>query len=230
MCNNYVCVSDIHNSPLETPWKFAGRVYTYSSKHTCNTRRIVAGGFQGDLICKTPNGIESALDRAGVSFFSRTTYDDNAITNAIEIYNKPSKTAKKKKISTVSPSSQLVQVVPDNQNNTGDSSAKVKYEDRVRKSCLLDLLYGIQIFVLTLAEESPVLFWLFGTTLTSCEEGETQPLETSWKFAGRVYTYSSKHTCNKDDFLVAGGFQVDLICSAGPVSMRTRSPNKIMGC
>ena len=40
------------SSPLETPWKFAGRVYTYSSKHTCNTRRIVAGGFQGDLICK----------------------------------------------------------------------------------------------------------------------------------------------------------------------------------
>ncbi|WZY95669.1 hypothetical protein YC2023_067998 [Brassica napus] len=49
-------------------------------------------------------------------------------------------------MSTGSPSSQLVQVVPDNQNNTGDSSAKVKYEDLVRKSCLLDLLYGIQRF------------------------------------------------------------------------------------
>ncbi|CAF2101774.1 unnamed protein product [Brassica napus] len=69
------------SSPLETPWKFAGRVYTY--KHTCNKRRIIAGGFQGDLICKH-------LDRPGVSFCSRTSYDDNAITNAIEIYNKPS--------------------------------------------------------------------------------------------------------------------------------------------
>lgn len=34
-------------------------------------------------------------------------------------------------MSTVSPSSQLVQVVPDNKNNTGDSSDKVKYEDLV---------------------------------------------------------------------------------------------------
>jgi hypothetical protein len=29
------------------------------------------------------------LDRPGVSFCSRTTYDDNAITNAIEIYASP---------------------------------------------------------------------------------------------------------------------------------------------
>lgn len=29
------------------------------------------------------------LDRLGVSFCSRTTYDDNAITNAIEIYDGP---------------------------------------------------------------------------------------------------------------------------------------------
>ncbi|KAJ6894948.1 hypothetical protein NC652_028629 [Populus alba x Populus x berolinensis] len=33
---------------------------------------LVAGGFQGELICKH-------LDRPGVSFCSRTTYDDNAI-------------------------------------------------------------------------------------------------------------------------------------------------------
>ncbi|GLT79514.1 hypothetical protein SLA2020_510000 [Shorea laevis] len=44
---------------------------------------LVAGGFQGELICKH-------LDRRGVSFCSRTTYDDNAITNAVEIYVTPS--------------------------------------------------------------------------------------------------------------------------------------------
>ncbi|KAK6934690.1 WD40 repeat [Dillenia turbinata] len=44
---------------------------------------LVAGGFQGELICKY-------LDRPGVSFCSRTTYDDNAITNAVEIYVTPS--------------------------------------------------------------------------------------------------------------------------------------------
>ncbi|KAL5583314.1 hypothetical protein UlMin_015756 [Ulmus minor] len=44
---------------------------------------LIAGGFQGELICKY-------LDRPGVSFCSRTTYDDNAITNAIDIYDSPS--------------------------------------------------------------------------------------------------------------------------------------------
>ncbi|KAE8677251.1 actin-related protein 8-like [Hibiscus syriacus] len=44
---------------------------------------LVAGGFQGELICKH-------LDRPGVSFCSRTTYDDNAITNAVDIYATPS--------------------------------------------------------------------------------------------------------------------------------------------
>ncbi|CAN7001672.1 unnamed protein product [Brassica rapa subsp. trilocularis] len=49
--------------------------------------------------------------------------------------------AKKKKMSTVSPSSQLVQVVPDNQNNTGDSSAKVKYEDLVQHIFQIHMSY-----------------------------------------------------------------------------------------
>ncbi|KAJ7008679.1 hypothetical protein NC653_007366 [Populus alba x Populus x berolinensis] len=41
---------------------------------------LVAGGFHGELTCKR-------LDKKGVSFCTRTTYDDNAITNAIEIYD-----------------------------------------------------------------------------------------------------------------------------------------------
>ncbi|XP_010928198.1 uncharacterized WD repeat-containing protein C2A9.03 isoform X1 [Elaeis guineensis] len=44
---------------------------------------LVAGGFQGELICKH-------LDREGISFCCRTTYDDNAITNAVDIYDSPS--------------------------------------------------------------------------------------------------------------------------------------------
>nr|QQP23434.1 transducin/WD40 repeat-like superfamily protein [Sedum alfredii] len=44
---------------------------------------LIAGGFQGELICKY-------LDRPGVSYCSRTTYDDNAISNALEIYSSPS--------------------------------------------------------------------------------------------------------------------------------------------
>ncbi|CAN1346707.1 Uncharacterized WD repeat-containing protein C2A9.03 [Linum perenne] len=41
---------------------------------------LVAGGFQGELTCKR-------LDKQGVSFCTRTTHDDNAITNSIEIYD-----------------------------------------------------------------------------------------------------------------------------------------------
>ncbi|KAL0916018.1 hypothetical protein M5K25_013497 [Dendrobium thyrsiflorum] len=41
---------------------------------------LIAGGFQGELICKY-------LDREGITFCCRTTYDENAITNAVEIYD-----------------------------------------------------------------------------------------------------------------------------------------------
>ncbi|KAF7147776.1 hypothetical protein RHSIM_Rhsim03G0016900 [Rhododendron simsii] len=43
-------------------------------------RLLVAGGYQGELICKN-------LDRPGVCFCTRTTFDDNAITNVVEIYS-----------------------------------------------------------------------------------------------------------------------------------------------
>ncbi|XP_058207680.1 uncharacterized WD repeat-containing protein C2A9.03-like isoform X3 [Rhododendron vialii] len=45
-------------------------------------RLLVAGGFQGELICKN-------LDRPGVCFCTRTT-DVNAVTNVVEIYNSQS--------------------------------------------------------------------------------------------------------------------------------------------
>ncbi|KQK18508.1 uncharacterized WD repeat-containing protein C2A9.03 [Brachypodium distachyon] len=47
---------------------------------TVKDNLLVAGGFQGELICKH-------LDRKGISFCCKTTYDDNAITNAVEIFN-----------------------------------------------------------------------------------------------------------------------------------------------
>ncbi|KAJ3675674.1 hypothetical protein LUZ60_004716 [Juncus effusus] len=40
---------------------------------------LVAGGFHGELICKS-------LERRGVSFCTRTTFEENSITNAIDIY------------------------------------------------------------------------------------------------------------------------------------------------
>lgn len=40
---------------------------------------LVAGGFHGELVCKF-------LDRPGVSFCTTITFDENAITNAVEVY------------------------------------------------------------------------------------------------------------------------------------------------
>ncbi|RZC04908.1 putative WD repeat-containing protein C2A9.03 isoform F [Glycine soja] len=60
-----------------------GFTQTQISTLAVRDKLLIAGGFQGELICKY-------VDRPGVSFCSRTTYDDNAITNAVEIYDHPS--------------------------------------------------------------------------------------------------------------------------------------------
>ncbi|KDP29021.1 hypothetical protein JCGZ_16410 [Jatropha curcas] len=57
-----------------------GFTQTQVSTLAVRDKLLIAGGFQGELICKH-------LDRPGVSFCYRTTYDDNAITNAVEIYD-----------------------------------------------------------------------------------------------------------------------------------------------
>ncbi|KAH6768148.1 Transducin/WD40 repeat-like superfamily protein [Perilla frutescens var. frutescens] len=56
-----------------------GFTQTQVSTLAVKDKLLVAGGFQGELICKY-------LDRPGVSYCTRTTYEDNAITNAVEIY------------------------------------------------------------------------------------------------------------------------------------------------
>ncbi|KAM1134819.1 hypothetical protein ACFX19_044604 [Malus domestica] len=43
---------------------------------------LVAGGFQGELICKH-------INQPGVAFCSKLTTDDNAITNAVDIFQNP---------------------------------------------------------------------------------------------------------------------------------------------
>ncbi|XP_059658556.1 uncharacterized WD repeat-containing protein C2A9.03-like [Cornus florida] len=74
-----------HVAPLEKhPGSLLeGFTQTQVSTLAVRDNLLIAGGFQGELICKY-------LDRPGVSFCSRTTYDDNAITNAVDIYDSPS--------------------------------------------------------------------------------------------------------------------------------------------
>ncbi|KAI5653235.1 hypothetical protein M9H77_30422 [Catharanthus roseus] len=57
-----------------------GFTQTQISTMAVRDQFVVAGGFQGELICKR-------LDKPGVSFCTRTTFEDNAITNSIEIYD-----------------------------------------------------------------------------------------------------------------------------------------------
>lgn len=60
-----------------------GFTQTQISTIAVKDRFAIAGGFGGEIICK-------CLDKPGVSFCARTTYEENAITNSIEIYNSPS--------------------------------------------------------------------------------------------------------------------------------------------
>ncbi|KAB1214993.1 putative WD repeat-containing protein C2A9.03 [Morella rubra] len=76
--SGHVAPSEKHPGSL-----LEGFSQTQVSTLAVKDKLLVAGGFQGELICKH-------LDRHGVSFCSRTTYDDNAITNALEIYTSSS--------------------------------------------------------------------------------------------------------------------------------------------
>ncbi|XXG60170.1 hypothetical protein AAC387_Pa04g2137 [Persea americana] len=60
-----------------------GLTETLVSTFAVKDKLLVAGGFNGEIICKY-------LDRPGVSFCFRTPEDDNRITNSIEIYDSSS--------------------------------------------------------------------------------------------------------------------------------------------
>ncbi|GKV44042.1 hypothetical protein SLEP1_g51274 [Rubroshorea leprosula] len=53
------------------------------STMTVKENLMVAGGFQGELICKY-------INQPGVAFCTKLTTDENAITNAVDIYRNPS--------------------------------------------------------------------------------------------------------------------------------------------
>lgn len=76
--SGHVAPSEKHPGSL-----LEGFTQTQVSTLAVKDKLLVAGGFQGELICKH-------LDRPGVSYCSKTTYDENAITNAVEIYTSPS--------------------------------------------------------------------------------------------------------------------------------------------
>uniref|UniRef100_A0A1J3E7N4 Putative WD repeat-containing protein C2A9.03 n=1 Tax=Noccaea caerulescens TaxID=107243 RepID=A0A1J3E7N4_NOCCA len=84
-CRNEILNVKGHVAPSEKHPEslLEGFTETQVSTLAVKERLLVAGGFQGELICKH-------LDRPGVSFCSRTTYTENAITNAVDIYRNSS--------------------------------------------------------------------------------------------------------------------------------------------
>ncbi|KAK6154570.1 hypothetical protein DH2020_008818 [Rehmannia glutinosa] len=83
-----------HVAPKTPGSLLEGFTQTQVSTLAVRDNLLIAGGFQGSLFARdyliTPSYDETDLDRPGVSFCTRTTYDDNAITNAIDIYHGPS--------------------------------------------------------------------------------------------------------------------------------------------
>ncbi|KAM5582830.1 hypothetical protein ABKV19_002979 [Rosa sericea] len=75
--SGHVAPSEKHPGSL-----LEGFTQTKVSSLAVKDKLLVAGGFKGELICKH-------LGQPGVSFCSRTT-DDNAVKNAVEIYDNPS--------------------------------------------------------------------------------------------------------------------------------------------
>ncbi|CAA6659802.1 unnamed protein product [Spirodela intermedia] len=76
--SGHVAPSEKHQGSL-----MEGFTGTQVSTLAVKDNLLVAGGFQGELVCKH-------LNQRGISFCARMTLEDNAITNAIEIYTNPS--------------------------------------------------------------------------------------------------------------------------------------------
>ncbi|KAG6544502.1 hypothetical protein Mapa_014140 [Marchantia paleacea] len=65
------------------PWAYSPLGRVQISTMCVKDNLLVAGGYQGEMVCKY-------LDRPGVSYCAKITHDENAITNAIEIYDNAS--------------------------------------------------------------------------------------------------------------------------------------------
>ncbi|KAL3830449.1 hypothetical protein ACJIZ3_019251 [Penstemon smallii] len=73
--------------PITPTMKYPGCMAQMLSRVQISTMTVkdnlmVAGGFQGELICKY-------IDQPGVAFCTKIATDENAITNAVDIYRNP---------------------------------------------------------------------------------------------------------------------------------------------
>ncbi|XP_075512036.1 putative WD repeat-containing protein C2A9.03 isoform X2 [Primulina tabacum] len=84
LCNNLTEVLNFSGQIVPTEripgTLFEGFTQMQLSTLAVKDRFMVVGGFHGELVCKN-------VDKPGVSFCARTTYEENAITNAIEIFD-----------------------------------------------------------------------------------------------------------------------------------------------
>ncbi|XP_023522203.1 uncharacterized WD repeat-containing protein C2A9.03-like [Cucurbita pepo subsp. pepo] len=97
---------------------------------------IVAGGFQGELICKY-------LNHPGVAFCTKMTTEENAITNAVDIFHNPNG---------------AMRIV------TGNNDAKVRIYDAKTFACLNGFTFGWSVNNTSVSPDGRMLAVLGDTT------------------------------------------------------------------
>lgn len=87
-------VLNLHGNPVNytqyerAPWMFQQGLSRVQISTMCiRDNLIVAGGFHGEMVCKS-------LDSNNLSYCSKITHDENAITNAIEVFTSSSGTTR----------------------------------------------------------------------------------------------------------------------------------------
>ncbi|XP_022951511.1 uncharacterized WD repeat-containing protein C2A9.03-like isoform X2 [Cucurbita moschata] len=97
---------------------------------------IVAGGFQGELICKY-------LNHPGVAFCTKMTTEENAITNAVDIFHNPNG---------------AMRII------TGNNDAKVRIYDAKTFACLNGFAFGWSVNNTSVSPDGRMLAVLGDTT------------------------------------------------------------------
>ncbi|KAJ0087095.1 hypothetical protein Patl1_08498 [Pistacia atlantica] len=141
---------------------------------------LVAGGFQGELICKY-------LDQPGVAFCTKLTTDENAITNAVDIYRSPNG---------------LLRVM------TANNDAQVRIFDAENFACLNRFSFDWSVNNTSVSPDGK-LFAILGDS-TVCLLADTQSGKVTGNLKGHL-DYSFASAWHPDGRILATGNQ-DTTC------------------
>ncbi|KAG7020205.1 SPBC2A9.03, partial [Cucurbita argyrosperma subsp. argyrosperma] len=152
---------------------------------------IVAGGFQGELICKY-------LNHPGVAFCTKMTTEENAITNAVDIFHNPNG---------------AMRIV------TGNNDAKVRIYDAKTFACLNGFTFGWSVNNTSVSPDGRMLAVLGDTTECLLADANSGKVIESLK--GHL-DYSFASAWHPDGNILATGNQ-DTTCRLWDVRNTSKS-------